>query len=94
MKEDQKCKKKYFWGVFLSWPPFSRKCPFYTLKTSSTSFFGHLKMVTFGNGMEFRKLFDILVHPRNQVDPILGQDLRVPVLDGWMIQGTQKLLIL
>ena len=51
-------------------------------------------MGTFGNGMEFRKLFDILVHPRNQADPILGQDLRVPVLDGWMIQGTQKLLML
>ena len=25
----------YFLGVCLSWPPFCRKCPFYTLKTSS-----------------------------------------------------------
>ena len=22
MKEDQKCKKNDFWGVFLAWPPF------------------------------------------------------------------------
>ena len=35
MKEDQKCKKNDFWGVFLAWPPFCRKCPFHTLKTSA-----------------------------------------------------------
>ena len=32
MKEDQKCQKNDFWGI--SWPPFCRKCPFYTVKTS------------------------------------------------------------
>ena len=32
MKEDQKCKKNDFWGIFLAWPPFCRKCPFYTVK--------------------------------------------------------------
>ena len=30
-----KMQKNDFWGVFLAWPPFCRKCPFYTLKTSS-----------------------------------------------------------
>ena len=34
MKGDQKCKKNDFWGIFLAWPPFCRKCPFYTVKTS------------------------------------------------------------
>ena len=54
MKEDQKCNKKYFWGVFLAWPPFCRKCPFYTLKTNYN---------IYQVRMEFRKVFDILVHP-------------------------------
>ena len=30
-------KKNDFWGVFLARPPFCRKCPFYTVKTSEKS---------------------------------------------------------
>ena len=29
-----KMQRNDFWGIFLSWPPFCRKCPFYTVKMS------------------------------------------------------------
>ena len=41
MKEDQKCKKNDFWGVFLAWPPFVENALFTLLN--------ELKMVKIQN---------------------------------------------